>query len=196
MAQTVQININTGNEALQTIKNLFVGPPSGQRENVKKIADYFNAAASGLRTCNMDVQVNYGTGVAASGTIAFSGVSTAGDTILINGVTLTCVSSGATNNQWNVKTTAALQAAEVVRAVNASTTALVSGTVIATLTSTSTVTLTAAQIVGAAVATHPGVLGNSVTIAKGTDSGSVMTVSGARLTGGAAPSANIYHFGA
>jgi hypothetical protein len=130
--------------------------------------------------------VNGGSSVAASGTIAFSGVSTANDTILINGTTLTAVASGATNNQWNVKSTAALQAAEVVRAINASTTSLVSGQVVASLTSTSTVTLTAVV---------KGITGNAITIAKGTDAGSVMTVSGARLTGGVNPTANVYHYG-
>jgi hypothetical protein len=195
MSQTVQININTGNEAVATLQSLLLKTTGNQRAQALNLAQYFMSAASGERTCNFDVQVNYGSAVAATGTIAFSGVSTAADTILINGVTFTCVSSGATNNQWNVKGTAALQAAEVVRAINASTTALVSGTVIASVSGTSTVKLTAAQAVGGVVTALPGQLGNAITIAKGTDAGSVMTVSGARLTGGTAVTANVYHFG-
>jgi hypothetical protein len=195
MSQTVQINVTTGNEAVQTIKNIFQKSTGAQRVQAEVLGEYFLAASSGVRACNFDIQVNYGSAVAASGTIVFSGVSTATDTILINGVTLTAVASGAANNQWNVKGTAALQAAEVIRAINASTTALVSGTVVASLTSTATVKLTAAQAVGGVVVALPGVLGNAVSIAKGTDVGSVMTVSGARLTGGVASAANVYRFG-
>lgn len=195
MAQTVTMTITTGNEALQTIKDIFLKSTTAQRQEAISIGNYIKAAVGGERTCSIDVQVNGGAAVSATGTIAFSGVSTAADTILINGVTLTSVASGAVNNQWNVKGTAALQAVEVVRAINASTTALVSGTVIASLTSTSTVTLTAAQKVGGGVVVAPGILGNAVSIAKGTDAGTVMTVSGARLTGGVASNANLYRFG-
>lgn len=195
MGQLVTLNLITGNESVGSINAIFAKPTSTQREQARAVANYLEAAVAGLRKCSFDLQVNSGTAVAASGTIAFSGISTANDTILVNGVTLTAVASGAVNNQWNVKTTAALQAAEVVRAVNASTTALVSGSVIATLTSTATVTFTAAEVVGGVMTAHAGILGNAITIAKGTDTGSVMTVSGARLTGGTAIAANVYHFG-
>lgn len=195
MGQLVTINLTTGTEAVQSIKNTFLKPTSDQREQCRALLDYFAAAAAGLRTCSFDIQVNSGAAVAASGTIAFSGVSTANDTIVINGTTLTAVASGATNNQWNVKATAALQAVEVIRAINASTTALVSGAVIASLTSTATVTITAASLVGGVMLAYSGIMGNAITIAKGTDAGSVMTVSGARLTGGTAITANVYHLG-
>lgn len=186
MSQLVTINLTTGSEAVKTIQNIFLKPTSDQREECRAISNYLIAAESGLRACSYDVQVNGGASVAASGTIALSGVSTANDTILINGVTLTCVASGATNNQWNVSGTAALQATEIARAINASSTSLVSGQVVATKTSTSTVTITAVL---------KGITGNTITIAKGTDGGSVMTVSGARLTGGVAITANVYHLG-
>lgn len=186
MSQIVTINITTGNEPAATIQNLLLRSTTAPREESRAISEYFVAASAGDRNCSYDVQVNGGASVAASGTIAFSGVSTANDTILINGTTLTAVASGATNNQWNVKSTAALQAVEVIRAINASTTSLVSGLVVASLTSTSTVTISAVQ---------KGIPGNAITIAKGTDAGTVMTVSGARLTGGVATSANVYHQG-
>ena len=185
MSQLVTINITTGSEAVQSIKNIFLKPTSDQREEARAVSNYFIDAAAGLRKMSCDVQVNSGSAVAASGTIAFSGVSTANDTILINGTTFTAVASGASGNQWNVKATPALQAAEVVRAINASATALVTSQVVASL-STSTVTITSL---------FPGVYGNTNTIAKGVDAGSVMTVSAARLTGGVAPTANVYHFG-
>ena len=113
--------------------------------------------------------------VAATGTITFTGVGAANDTILINGVTFTAVASGATGNQWNVGASVTASAANLVIAINASATALVSGTVLASslagvVTITSLVT---------------GQVGNAITIAEGVDAGGAMTVSGARLTGGA-----------
>jgi phage tail sheath gpL-like len=113
--------------------------------------------------------------VQASGTIAFSGVSTANDTVLINGVTFTAVASGATGNQWNVGADATASAANLATAINASVTSLVSGYVTASA-ATGTLTITSAFY---------GLSGNQCTIAKGVDAGSVMTVSGARLTAGA-----------
>lgn len=186
MSQTVQINITTGSETVKTIQTMFLKPTSDQREEARAISNYFIAAESGLRQMSCDVQVNNGTAAAATGTIIFSDVSTANDTILINGTTLTAVAGTPTNNQWQVKGTAALQATEVARAINASSTALVSSQVSAAKTSTATVTITSKFV---------SIAGNQTTIAKGTDGGSVMTVSGARLTGGAAITANVYHFG-
>lgn len=193
MATTV-ITITHGKEAVASIKKIFNKPVSKPKDEAIQLKNYFEGAAGGSRSCKFDIQVNGGSSVVASGTIIFSGVSTAADTILINGTTLTAVASGAVNNQWNVLGTSVLQAAEVARAINASTTPLVSGTVLASA-SASTVTLTAAQVTGGVVAALPGVLGNAVTLAKGTDAGTVMTVSGARLTGGLAASANVYHCG-
>lgn len=194
MSQLVVISITTGNESVATIQAKFLKSTSMPREEAQTILNYFAAAEGGLKQCSMDVQVNSGSAVAATGTITFSSFSTANDTILINGVTFTAVASGATGNQWNVKTTATLQAAEVVRAVNASATALVSGTVIASNVA-GVVTFTAAAVVGGVLVPSKGLLGNAVTLAKGTDAGSVMTVSGARLTGGTAIAANVYHYG-
>lgn len=112
----------------------------------------------------------------ASGTVTFSAAATANDTVLVNGVTLTAVASGATNNQWNVGTGATGSANGLAAAINASSTALVSGQVTAAAAA-GVVTITAVAY---------GVTGNAITIAEGVDGGSVMTVSGARLTGGAA----------
>jgi hypothetical protein len=110
----------------------------------------------------------------ATGTITFGGVGAANDTVLINGVTFTAQASGATGNQWNVGATATLSAAALAAAINASVTALVSGYV------------TAANVAGVLTITSAfyGTSGNQCTIAKGVDSLTAMTVSGARLTGG------------
>jgi len=184
MSQTVVITITTGNESVGTINSNFSKSVTNERQQGLAISDYFAAAIGGLKQCSVNTAVAGQSAGVASGTIVFSGHSTAADTILINGVTLTAVASGALNNQWNVTASSTTQAVAVASAINASTTALVSGSVVA-VASGSTVTISALV---------PGVIGDAVTIAKGTDAGSVMTVSGARLTGGTA-STNTYHFG-
>lgn len=116
--------------------------------------------------------------VKASGTITFTGVGAASDTILINGVTFTAVASGATGNQWNVGGTVTASATNLAAAINASVTALVAGYVTAS-SAAGVVTITSAFF---------GTSGNQTTTAEGVDSGSAMTVSGARLISGAADS--------
>lgn len=122
-----------------------------------------------------------GSEVYASGTITFSGVGAANDTILINGVTFTAQASGATGNQWNVGGTATISATNLAAAISASVTALVSGYV------------TAASVAGVVTVTaaNPGIVSNSITIAEGVDSTAAMVVSGARLTGGAVDAAAV-----
>ena len=186
MAQLVTIFLTTGNEPLASIKSIFNKQTSNQRQQAEEVVNYFNGAAMGVRKCSMDIQVNGGASVAASGTITLSGVSTVGDTILINGSTLTAVASGAVGLQWNVKASASLQAAEIARAIIASATPIVSGIV----------TSTAVGAVVTVASLSKGLSGNAVTLAKGTDAGSVMTVSGAgRLLGGVAVTPNLYRFG-
>ena len=113
--------------------------------------------------------------VKASGTITLTGVGAANDTVIINGVTFTAVASGATGDQWNVGATLTLSAASLAAAINASVTALVAGYV------------TAANVAGVVTVTSVfhGLSGNQTTIAEGVDAGTVMAVSGARLTAGA-----------
>lgn len=123
--------------------------------------------------------------VKATGTITLSNTGAANDTLVINGVTFTAVASGATGNQWNVGGTATLSAAAIAAAFNASATALVN----------TQITATSALGVVTISAVNRGYAGNAVTIAKGVDAGTVMTVSGARLTGGVPDSsAKTYSF--
>lgn len=161
---------------------------SKQSQAVGLIDLISDIATAGTKMGSIGTVIDDGNAVAASGTIIFSGVSTAGDTVLINGVTMTAVASGAVNNQWNVAGSAALQAASLASAINTSTTPLISSVVSAAAPSA---TLTISALLG-------GVAGNAVTIAKGTDTGTVMTVSGARLIGGLAAtnsSSVLYKFG-
>lgn len=147
-----------------------------------RLAKYVSAIGAGIRKATVEVDV---ASVKASGTFTFSGVTTANDTVLINGVTFTAVASGATGNQWNNGATASDSATNLAAAINASVTALVSGYVTASSVA-GVVTVTAAR---------PGILGNCITIAKGVDAGTVDTVSGARLTGGTAGTVVSYTYG-
>lgn len=66
--------------------------------------------------------------VMATLVINFSGVSVAGQQITIGGVTMTAVASGATGNNFNVGTTAALSASNLATAINANTANLIKPT--------------------------------------------------------------------
>lgn len=110
--------------------------------------------------------------VQASGTLTCVSV-VATDTATINGVAFTAVASGATGNQFNVGVDDTATALNLKNAINASATALVSGYVTAT-SALGVVTVTSAFY---------GLAGNMTTLAS---AGGTITVSGARLTGGAA----------
>lgn len=119
--------------------------------------------------------------VQASGTFTFASVI-ATNSFVINGVTFTCVASGATGNQFNVGGTDTLTAVAAAAAVNASVTALVSGYVTAS-SALGVVTITSSNY---------GIYGNQVTISS--PSGTI-TASGARLASGVADSgAKTYTF--
>jgi phage tail sheath gpL-like len=154
----------------------------GNRAIAQRLEQYLMRVASGNELALsasvppqivVDVQDNE---VQASGTITFSAAASANDTVLINGVTFTAKASGAGANEFNVGASATASAANLAAAINASVTALVSGYV----------TATSALGVLTVKSAFYGKAGNQCTIAEGVDSGNVMTVSGARLTGGAA----------
>lgn len=178
-ASTLELKIITARPNNYLVSNFETA--GGKTAIGQRVVDYLQRVVSGNELAYglaqpPSIAINIrGNATPASGTVIFSAINTANDTFLINGVTLTCVASGATNNQWNVGTTATTQAANFAAAVNASTTNLITGQVIATAAS-GTVTITSLWW---------GLSGNQCTIAKGTDAGTVMTVSGARLTGGA-----------
>lgn len=72
------------------------------------------------------------TAISASTTGTFTGAPVADQTMVINGVTFTAKSSGATGNQFNIGSTVTETAANLVAAINASTTAGIINTVRAT----------------------------------------------------------------
>lgn len=123
-----------------------------------RVSEWLVALAGGVREGSVTFSSN---DVAATGTLTLSSASgTVGG--IINGVTVTVTASGG-----DTATAAALAAA-----INASANALVSGSVIAT-SALGVVTLTARQA---------GPSGNAITLAA---TGTGVTASGARLTGGA-----------
>lgn len=109
----------------------------------------------------------------ASGTITFSGQPTAGQNIVINGVTITFVASSPTGNQVEIGAALPNTLNNLTQFLNASSSSSLN---VATYSNSSTV-LTAEY-------DNAGTTGNGFTLAAGTASG-VATVSGATLTGGA-----------
>jgi len=108
--------------------------------------------------------------IQASGTITLSSM-VATDTVTVNGVVFTCVSSGAGANQFNVGLSDTATAANLAASINASITAKVINVVSATSVA-AVVTVTAVQ---------PGLAGNMNTIAisaHGSVSGSGFLTSG------------------
>jgi phage tail sheath gpL-like len=185
MSVLTEISITSTGPVLADLTVNLIQPTFKPYAEVNQLIDYLAKIASGSELASIDVRCDHGDGVRASGTITFTGVGSANDTILINGVTFTAKASGATGNEWNVGASATLSAAALKAAINASATALVSGHVTAD---------NAAGVLTISSKFYD-VSGNAVTIAEGVDSGNVMAVSGARLTGGVAPTANAYAFG-
>lgn len=118
-------------------------------------------------------------GSLATGSVTFTAVALAGDTVTINGITLTASASSAlllTDTQFAIGTSAANQAALFAQAVNAIDDSLM--TVVATA-SAAVVTLTAANY------DTPYYSSNAITLVKVS---TAVTLSGANLTGGVVPS--------
>jgi phage tail sheath gpL-like len=187
MAQT-KITITHDKEVPGDLQSKLITAQASKLKQVSELRNIIEDIMLGNRMGIVATVIDNGDAVTASGTLTLTGAGAASDTILINGVTLTAVASGAVNNQWNVGGTATLSAAAIASAINASSTALVSGQVIAT-SALGVVTIKALA---------SGVTGNAITTAKGVDAGSVMTFSGARLTSGAAPTLSAsasYNFG-
>lgn len=176
---TLIVKVTTGRAAADLKTNLQSA--ADKHSVVNRVAQYITSTHTGSQEAesatqppSINIQVQDNT-ARATGTFTFSAAATANDTVLINGVTFTAVASGATGNQWNVGASATATATNLAAAINASVTALVSGYV----------TATSALGVVTVKSVFYGTAGNMVTIAKGVDAGSVITVSGARLTGGA-----------
>lgn len=179
----LKLSVSTARDAA-TLTSVFEAV-TGKHALANRIVNFITAVMSGNElalsatvapSIAISIQDNQ---VAATGSFTFSNFSTANDTILVNGVTFTAVASGATGNQFNVATTASGQAVNLATTLNGSVSGLVSGYISASggqVGSNGVCNITSIFY---------GLAGNQCTIAKGTDAGSVVTVSGARLTTGA-----------
>jgi phage tail sheath gpL-like len=130
-----------------------------------------NAIAAGILPASVDVALGETAAVAASGTGTLSS-TIATDTFVVNGVTFTCVASGATGDQFNVGLSDTATATNLAAAINASTTAKVAGYV----------TASSAGAVVTVTADLTGVAGNMFTLGQ---TGGTITLSAAFLAGGA-----------
>lgn len=189
MASQTKITITHDKENTIDVQNQLIVNAMTNKMQVECLQVFLEQIEVGGRNATIATVIDDGNAVAATGTVTFTGINTANDTLVISGVTFTAVASGATGNQWNVGTTASTQAANVASAINAASS--LSGVV----------TAAAVGAVVTVTASVAGLLGNAVTLAKGTDAGAVMTVGGltnGRLGGGTAAtnsSSVTYKFG-
>lgn len=169
IVMTIDTNLPVG-----TLRNILADSASRPLEEASKVENFFRGLKAGARAAIVNSGAADSGGVdalSASQTATFSTFATALDTVTINGVVLTAVASGATNNQWNITASASGDAANLAAAINASTSANLSGVV------------HASSLAGVVTVTCniPGVIGNVLTISK---SSTAITLGGALLAGG------------
>lgn len=174
------------NLPVNTLRNILTDSATRPLEKAQKLTNFFQGLKSGARAAIVNSGVADSEGVdaaSATQTLTLSTHATAADTITINGVTLTAETSGATNNQWNVTTTATGDATAIAAAINASTSDALSGVVHAT-SSAGVVTITC---------NIPGVIGNTIAVSK---SSTAITLGGATLASGSGklPPLTKFHF--
>ena len=155
---------------------------AGPKVTAQKLASYVDGLAGGSRNGKLDIQVNGGSAVAATGTITITHANlSATDTVTIGGVVFTARASGATGNEFNIGADATADAAALVVAINAS--------------SDTDYKYTASSALGVVTITADvkGKIGNCIGLA--TSDATAFAVSAATLASGAEPSANAYSFG-
>lgn len=183
---TLNIAVKTGLNAA-TLTRDYERSTGTKYATVQSIADLIQSVLSGNQVDGPAVAVSVLENEdSATGTFTLTSVI-ATDVCSINGVSFTCVSSGATGNQFNVGADDDETADNLVAAINGSVTALVAGYVTAEKTSSA-----ASPAVVTITSDFPGLAGNQTVIAT---SDSTIVVSAARLTGGAVdPTAKNYTF--
>lgn len=139
-----------------------------------KLNDYMKKCVSGANNATVQTKIN---AVKATGTITLSS-HVATNTVTVNGITFTCVASGATGAQYNVGADDTETAVNLAAALNANTT--LDGMVVAT-SALGVVTLTALV---------PGELGNAVTLVISANG----SVSAARMAGGTNGTTETTHY--
>lgn len=149
---------------------------TGYRElAASKLTNYAKIMASGAHPFSVRFEVG---AVKASGTLTGTTVI-ATDAVIINGLTLTCVASGATADQWNKGATDALTMAALAAVINGH--ASLAGIV----------TATSALTVCTVSAARPGLMGNAITLES---SDVTIVASVARLAGGVDGTSDVTHY--
>lgn len=164
MTLIVQTNQNGIATDLLPKNSTTSSTPGGNMRVLKNIGFFFSDLVRGVWRSNTTVIQG---GVYATGTAVFASVVNT-NTLVIGGVTITAVTSGATSVQFNVGGTDTITAANAVITINALTTL---NKVVQASSSGATITL---------VSLVPGTIGNLITLSAG---GGTITV-GASLTGG------------
>jgi hypothetical protein len=117
MASTLLITVKSNRSTADLAR--FVKAATTPRDGVIALSKFFTRAAAGLETCSIDVQTGAAP-VRASGTLTLTYASiTTGDTCVIAGRTLTCVTgTPAATQQWKKVTDATVTAAGLVTLIN------------------------------------------------------------------------------
>lgn len=174
------------NLPFNTLRDVLSDSPSRKLPFARKIINFFLGLSAGARSASVHSGVTDDDGldtVSAFATATFSGPGSPGDTVTINGVILTAVSSSPSNNQYIVGVSANADAASLANAINNSITSLLSGVVDASAL-LNVVTISCLL---------PGYIGNSILISK---SASAITLSGSALSGGVGCLPNLTMFNA
>ncbi len=164
MTLVIQTNNNSAATDLLPKNSSTASTPFGNMRVLKGIVFFIADLVRGVWRSNTTVIQG---GVYATGTAVFASVI-ATNTLVIGGVTITAVNSGATSVQFNVGGTDTITAANAVTTINALTTL---NKVVQASSSGATITI---------VSLIPGTIGNLITLSA---TGGTITV-GAALTGG------------
>lgn len=170
-------NINVTADASDSNGAVFMCTATASAQGSEKALVFQNSSISRVPSfmgCAIDLAT------AATGTYTFTANPTNGQNIILNGVTWTFVTSGATGNQTNIQGSATATVTQLASDLNAS---AVTALVLASYAGNSLVLTVTYKTYAAATTSYTkfGTAGNFYTLAAGTYAG---TVSGALLTGG------------
>ena len=173
MASSLVITVNSGGSSAELDK--YIGSTTEPRQECVKLRNLFDRLAGGLEAANFSVAKASAAAVAAKGTVTIDYTKlSATDTVVIGGVTLTCVAGAPGALEFRKISDIATTATNLKNLINATATLNVYG-VATVVTTTGVVTYTLFQ---------KGVVGNIVPLAVAMTTPSALVASGTTLTGG------------
>lgn len=154
------------------------GSPAGGAPDswnyAEELSDFFGKLAGGAFSANI-VYMDAGATGQATDTLTFTGNPANNDTITLQGVTITLVTGTPAGSQVKIGASQAATMTNIITFINAGGNAAnIAGVCTAAQTSTNVITLTAIP---------PGIVGNTITLAK---SSTAISVGGATFSGGVA----------